>query len=147
MISPGCIAPAGMPSQAPPSGGLPSCHHRTWDTRCPRSRSKRAAELARRLSEQQREAMKAPTATATPAPIVNRPKATALPKVTVRKPERAPWKSVRAVQAPEAKDVGDLDPMLRVFREQVDPMYRRASRLVRDRIKKDVAQRFEQIDR
>jgi hypothetical protein len=37
--------------------------------------------------------------------------------------------------------------MLRVFREQIEPMYGRSSPLVRERIKKDVAQRFEQMDR
>jgi hypothetical protein len=43
--------------------------------------------------------------------------------------------------------IRDLDEMLRVFREQVEPVYGRSSRLVRDRIKKDVAQGFERIDR
>ena len=64
-----------------------------------------------------------------------------------RDTELGPWKSVRATQAREARDVRDLDPMLRIFGEQIAPIYRRADRLVRDRIKKDVTQRFEQMDR
>jgi hypothetical protein len=52
-----------------------------------------------------------------------------------------------ATQGREARDVRDLDEMLRVFREQVEPVYGRSSRLVRDRIKKDVAQGFERMDR
>jgi hypothetical protein len=99
---------------------------------------KRAAEIARQPSEQQREAMKAPTAAAK--------RAATLPKVAARKPERAPWQTVRATQGREARDVRDLDEMLRVFREQVEPVYGRSSRLVRDRIKKDVAQGFERMD-
>jgi hypothetical protein len=82
--------------------------------------------------------MKAPTAAAK--------RASALPKVAARKPERAPWQTVRATQAREARDARDLDEMLRVFREQVEPVYGRSSRLVRDRIKKDVAQGFERMD-
>jgi hypothetical protein len=54
---------------------------------------------------------------------------------------------VRTTQAREARDVRDLDVMLRIFREQVEPLYGRSSRLVRDRIKKDVAQGFERMDR
>jgi hypothetical protein len=108
---------------------------------------KRAAEIARQSAERQREATKALTAAAKRAPAADRSKAAGLPKISVRKSERGPWQSVRATQAREARDVRDLDEMLRVFREQVEPVYGRSNRLVRDRIKKDVAQGFERMDR
>jgi hypothetical protein len=98
-----------------------------------------AAEIAKKPAREQRAAVKAPPSAAK--------RGSALPKVAARKPERAPWQTVRATQGREARDVGDLDAMLRIFREQLEPVYSRSSPLVRERIKKDVAQRFEQMDR
>jgi hypothetical protein len=96
-----------------------------------------AAEIAKKPARGQRAAAKAPSSAAK--------RGSALPKVAARKPQ--PWQTVRATQAREARDVGDLDAMLRIFREQLEPVYSRSSPLVRDRIKKDVAQSFEWMDR
>jgi ParB-like chromosome segregation protein Spo0J len=98
-----------------------------------------AAEIAKKTAREQRAAVKAPPSAAK--------RGSALPKVAARKPERAPWETVRATQAREARDVGDLDAMLRIFREQLEPVYSRSGPLVRERIKKDVAQGFERMDR
>jgi hypothetical protein len=108
---------------------------------------KRAAKIARQPAERQRRAVQGPTETEKREPTADRPEATALPAVAARKSERAPWQTLRATQAREVRDLGDLDAMLLVFREQIEPIYSCSSPLVRERIKKEVAQRFEQMDR
>jgi hypothetical protein len=70
-----------------------------------------------------------------------------MPKVSARKPKRAPWQTARAAQARDAKNLGALDAMLRIFGEQVEPIYRSADRLVRARLKTEIGRRFEQIDK
>ena len=62
------------------------------------------------------------------APAAAERRASALSKFGARKPERAPWQTARATQGREARDVRDLDEMLRVFREQVEPVSRSTQR-------------------
>ena len=70
------------------------------------------------------------------------------PSADLGKPFAPPKRARSAMSAILMRCCGSsASKMLRVFREQIEPMYGRSSPLVRERIKKDVAQRFEQMDR
>jgi hypothetical protein len=61
-------------------------------------------------------------------------------------PRKSAFPGIRTACARDAKNVCDLDTAMRHFGELVEPIYRTADHLVRDRIKREILRLFAQMD-
>jgi hypothetical protein len=101
-----------------------------------------AAKIATKPAQEQREAL---TSTRQDAGRHGSKTAAAVSPAP-RKAKVAAFPSIRAACARDAKNVHDLDTAMRHFAELVEPIYRAADDLVRDRIKKETLRLFTDMD-